>query len=193
MTKYKHLDDVELVTLLRDGDKIAYTEIYKRYFNVLFVHAYKKLNDDEETRDLIQELFTNLWIRREVFVLNSSLVAYLFTGVRNRVLDHHAHKNVKSRYISSLQQFIDVETVETDHRVREKELLNSIEKEIQALPRKMREVFELSRRSHFTHKEISEQLQISEQTVAKQVSNALRTLRCRFGEMLLILFLMYFK
>lgn len=193
MTKYKHLDDAELVALLRDGDKIAYTEIYKRYFNVLFVHAYKKLNDDEETRDLIQELFTNLWIRREVFVLNSSLVAYLFTVVRNRVLDHHAHKNVKSRYISSLQQFIDIETVETDHRVREKELLNSIEKEIQALPRKMREVFELSRRSHFTHKEISEQLQISEQTVAKQVSNALRTLRCRFGEMLLILFLMYFK
>jgi RNA polymerase sigma-70 factor (family 1) len=193
MTKYKHLEDVELVALLRDGDKIAYTEIYKRYFNVLFVHAYKKLNDDEETRDLIQELFTNLWIRREVFVLNSSLIAYLFTVVRNRVLDHHAHKNVKSRYISSLQQFIDIETVETDHRVREKELLDSIEKEIQALPRKMREVFELSRRSHFTHKEISEQLKISEQTVAKQVSNALRTLRCRFGEMLLILFLMYFK
>lgn len=193
MTKYSDLDDHDLVTLLRAGDRVAFTEIYQRYFKVLFAHAYKKMQRDDEARDLIQELFTNLWVKREVFTLNSSLAAYLYTVIRNHVLDHHAHENVKSRYVSSLQQFIDVETAETDHLIREKELLESIQKEIEALPKKMREVFELSRKEHLSHKEIAAQLNITEQTVSKQISNALKLLRVKFGSSLLVLLLMHFK
>lgn len=193
MTKYSDLDDHDLVTLLRNGNRDAFTEIYQRYFKVLFAHAYKKMQNDDAARDLIQELFTNLWVKREILTFHSSLVAYLYTAIRNHVLDHYAHENVKSRYVSSLQQFIEVETAETDHRIREKELLEAIQKEIQALPGKMREIFELSRKEHLSHKEIAEKLNISEQTVSKQITNALKLLRGKFGHTLLVIFLTHFK
>lgn len=192
-TIYKQLDDQELVAFIKNDDQQAYAEIYQRYFRVLFIHAYKKLQDKEEARDLIQELFVTLWTKRESLLLNTSFVAYLYTAARNRILDHYSHKNVQSRYIDSLQKFIDVEPVETDHHVREKELLEAIDKEIQALPPKMREIFELSRKYHLSHKEIAEQLHISEQTVSKQVSNALKTLRSKLGPALFFLFLLHFK
>lgn len=192
-TIYDNLNDHELIARIKDGDQEAYARIYQQYFRVLFIHAYKKLQDKEEARDLIQELFTTLWTKRAYLSLNSSLVAYLYTAVRNRILDHYAHQDVQSRYVSSLQQFVDVEPVETDHHIREKELLEVIEKEIQALPSKMREIFELSRKSHFSHKEIAEQLGISEQTVAKQVSNALKILRTKLGAALFFLLLLHLK
>ncbi|MNL67317.1 RNA polymerase sigma factor [compost metagenome] len=64
-----------------------------------------------------------------------------------------------------------------------------IEKEIAALPQKMREVFELSRKQNLSHKEIAEQLGISEQTVSKQVTNALKILKTKLGLMLYLVFL----
>jgi RNA polymerase sigma-70 factor (ECF subfamily) len=56
-----------------------------------------------------------------------------------------------------------------------------IEKEIAALPPKMREVFELSRKANLNYREISEKLNISDNTVKKQMSNALKILRSRLG------------
>jgi len=60
-------------------------------------------------------------------------------------------------------------------------LADLIEKEIQALPSKMRQIFELSRKQYLSYKEIAEQLEISEHTVKSQVSNALRILKLKLG------------
>ena len=68
-----------------------------------------------------------------------------------------------------------------------------IEKEIAELPAKMREVFELSRKQHFSHKQIAEKLEISEQTVSKHVANALRILRVRLGVFIYLLWLIHPK
>lgn len=62
-----------------------------------------------------------------------------------------------------------------------------IEKEIDALPPKMREVFKLSRQHHLSHSQIAAKLDISEQTVSKQITNALKILRTRLGITLYLL------
>lgn len=180
MTDYRSHTDQELAALLKSGDKAAYTEIYERYFPLLYIHAYKKLGKEEDAKDLLQELFTVLWYKRSEINQNN-LAAYLYTAVRNRVLDIYAHQQVTNRYILSFQNYIDTVADATDYLIRERELSALIEKEIQVLPTKMREVFELSRKSNLTHKEIAEQLHISEQTVAKQITNALKTLRVKLG------------
>lgn len=186
MLTYSLLSDLELTALLKEGDAAAYTVVYNRYFNELYIHAYARLRDKEEAQDVVHELFATLWNKRAELMFKSSLPAYLYTAVRNRILDVIAHQQVESRYVTSLQHFIEEGYCITDYQVRERQLAALIEKGISELPPKMRAIFELSRKHAMSHKEIAEQLNLSEQTVRTQVKNALRILRLKLGLMLFL-------
>jgi len=195
MDTIKTLSDAELVDLLKSGDQLAYTEIYDRYILILLNHAYNKTRDREEAKDIVHEVFATLWARRENFNCQSNLSGYLYTAIRNNILNQVVHNDVKGKYLASIAQFIynNNSQIITDHLVREHQLSSIIEKEIAELPPKMREVFELSRKQHFSHKQIAEKLEISEQTVSKHVTNALRILRVRLGVFIYLLWLIHPK
>ncbi|MBV7533016.1 RNA polymerase sigma factor [Chitinophaga sp. sic0106] len=189
MEAWRQLTDNELVTFLKEGNRHAYTEIYHRYKRLLLVFALRRLENEEECKDLIHELFLQLWVRRTELTITSSLSAYLYTAVRNRILDIITHQNVSARYIDSFQGYINQGEDNTDHLVRHKELLQLIESEIATLPPKMRLVFELSRKTNLTRKEIADQLDLSEQTVKSHMQHALKILKSRLGNVFGILFL----
>jgi RNA polymerase sigma-70 factor (ECF subfamily) len=178
---YKLYTDQELASLLSHGDQQAYTEIYKRYHAPVYIHVFNKLRNREESKDLVHDLFSNLWLKHEEFRLQTSLKAYLFTAARYKVFDWISHRQIQSEYISSIATFMEAGECITDHLVRERQLMELIDLEIAALPIKMREIFELSRKDGFSHKEIAEHLDISEKTVKKQVNNSLKILRTRLG------------
>ena len=179
MITYTGLNDGELAILLQQGDRAAFNEIYNRYKYLLYLHAYKRLRNADEAEDIIHDLFAVLWNNRDSFVLKTHLSGYLYTAVRNRIFKFMAHKDIESSYISSFFETAKNTVNITDHLVRENQMAILIEKEIAALPLKMREIFEMSRKQHLSHKEIADQLQLSEQTVSKQVSNALRILKAK--------------
>lgn len=182
------IPDAELLQLLKAGDRSAYEQIYHRYKFVLHNHAWNKTRNREEAQDTIQEIFTMLWAKRESLDVNVNLSGYLYTSLRNYILNQMVRKEVRNKYIVSIQSFVDQDTVVADHRVRENQLRELIEKEVAALPPRMREVFELSRKGFLSHKEIAERLGTTEQTVKKQMTNALRVLRKRLG---LVIYLLY--
>lgn len=188
MSKYKLLCDAELLSLLKDGDRNAFTEVYERYKYILHAHALNKTRDREEARDVVQEIFISLWDKREVTYINN-LSGYLYKAVRNAILNKITHEQVREKYLDSMKAFSTEEDVQTDHRIRERQLTEFIEREIARLPAKMREIFELSRKAHLSHNEIAEKLNISGQTVSKQVSNALKILRVKLG--VVIYFLLF--
>ncbi len=183
------LTDNVLSEQLRSGSHDAYNEIYQRYFGLLFINACKRVTDREEARDLVQETFTNLWYKRENLNPEMGIASYLYASLRNRIINQFARQQVSSKYITSFRLFYESDACETDHKIREKQLAALIEKEIDALPPRMREVFLLSRRAHLSHREIAEQLDISEQTVKTQIKHTLRILRTRLGLVLFILML----
>ncbi|HEY0274152.1 MAG TPA: RNA polymerase sigma-70 factor [Chitinophaga sp.] len=185
----KDLTDDDLALLLRNGDADAYTEIYHRFKGALYLHAYKKLGDFEAARDLVQELFSAVWSKREQIVPAAGLANYLHGAVRNRVLNFIEHRKIASRYAASFQAFADTYTPGPDAPLREKELSAIIAREIAALPPKMQEVFLLSRNGKMSHREIAELLNISEATVKNHIKAALRTLRSRLGLPLFLLLL----
>jgi RNA polymerase sigma-70 factor (family 1) len=189
MPVYQSLTDAELFTLLCKDDHKAFTEIYDRYSGLLYVHAYKRIRNREEARDLIHELFTVLWHKRDQITLKTELSFYLYRAVRNRVLDLVKHNKLQASYINSFDCFLNNGTNITDHSIRQKELILLIEKEIAALPEKMRLVFNLSRTECRSHKEISNALEISELTVRKQINNALKVLRPKLDKLLIFFFL----
>ncbi|ACU05576.1 RNA polymerase sigma factor [Pedobacter heparinus] len=186
MSGYNSISDHELIAQLKRGNRDAFTEIYDRYFWQLHAHAYKWMRNREETRDIIHELFLTLWEKRETLSFEHGLLSYLSAAVRNRIFNLLAHKRIESKYLSSLDDFINEGICITDHLIREKQLTSLIENEISGMPAKMREVFELSRKENLSHKEIAEQLDISELTVRKHVQHALKILRFKLGFYLLM-------
>jgi RNA polymerase sigma-70 factor (ECF subfamily) len=173
--------DENLFCLLKKGNVSAYKDIYDRFKYNLYIHAYTILQDEEEAKDIIQDLFTILWNKREEITIKCSLSAYLYSAVKNRVLDLVAHKKVRSRYEDSLQEFLLNGKCLTDENLREKELRIIIKREISLLPSKMREVFELSRNEYMSYKQIAVMLNISDKTVKKQINNAVKTLRTKLA------------
>lgn len=182
MQDYHNCTDHELASLLIEGDQGAYTELYHRFKGVLYVHAFRMLQDKDDAKDIVHDLFTALWTKRASLTFRSGIASYLYTSVRNRVFDAISHKKVRSRYLESLKELSLEEGYSEDELLHEKELAALIEKETAALPDKMRQIFELSRKVNLTHKEIAEKLEISDKTVKKQVSNAVRILRLKLGD-----------
>lgn len=189
MSIYSNLSDEELIPLLKKGQEHAYLEIYDRYKAPLYVHAYNKLRDREDSRDIVQELFAHLWHNRQDLQIQSNVSAYLYAIVRNKVFRFISRKGLESSYISSIHESVNSGTCQTDHKVREGLMKEMIEREINALPAKMRQIFIMSRKEGLSHKEIAEQLDIAEPTVKKQVNNALKILRKRLGLLAYLVFL----
>lgn len=189
MSGYKTLSDSELIALLREGDHMAYTEIYYRYFHLMFVFAYKKLRDEDLAKDCVQELFANLWQKKETLLLAGNFASFLYVSLRNRIFDYFSHQKVEAKYVSFLKDYIpSVGNENADYLIRDKELTCYIEKQIEALPSKMRVIFELSRKEYLSHKEIATKLQTSEHTVTKQISNALKILKTKLSSVLFHIF-----
>lgn len=178
---YNEFSDEELADLLKKGDQKAFTVIFDRFYGLLFVHATKLLSDQDEAKDVVQELFEKLWNQRENIAFEHSLSAYLYASVRNRIINRISHYAVEHKYINSLKNFIAHDNYLADYRVREREMRKIIEREVSALPTKMKEVFELSRRDYLSYKQIAVKLQISEQTVRMHVKKALRILKPKLG------------
>jgi RNA polymerase sigma-70 factor (family 1) len=193
LSVYQKYTDQELFDLLQSGDEVAYATIYDRHVFTLLNHAYNKTRNREEARDTVQEVFTRLWARRQHIQITTNLAGFLYTSVHHIVIDQFVHSKVKDKHFASILSFAEQSYEATDHRARENQLAAIIEKEIAGLPPKMREIFELSRKHHLSHKEIAERLNISDQTVSKQVSNALKILRFKLGIIAYLYFIIWHK
>ena len=191
MDQLSKLSDDELLLVFQRGDKKAYEVIYNRYWQILFRHARKMLQDETSAKDVVQEVFTALWVKAAVLEIKSPLAAYLYSLTRNKVLDLVKHSKVETKYLQSLKDIMEVTDTLPDSQYIERELFDQIELEISSLPEKMRVIFELSRKEYKSHKEIADLLKISDLTVKKQVSNAVQILKKKLGGSIHI-FLIFF-
>jgi len=82
MTDYRQLSDYALLDRFKQGDTLAYEEIYHRYWALLFNHGRRILQDDEDAKDLVQDAFAVLWKEGKTLVIKTSLSAYLYAVVR---------------------------------------------------------------------------------------------------------------
>ncbi len=183
-------DEERLAELLTTDKERGFKEIYAQYFSPLFRHACKILKDDNLAADTVQEVFIILWTRPEDWKVEKNISSFLFSCLRNKILDLIKHEKVKANHFDSLIHFNNKQHPATDYLVRENNMAQLIEKEISLLPKKMQHIFKLSRHHHLSYKEIASETNISEGTVRKQIYYALRILRSKLStSILFILFL----
>jgi len=182
MVNYSAISDKNLLEFLLESDHRAYNEIYKRYFHLIFRHAIKKVRDEHAAKDVVQDVFTRLWLKRASIDVECNLAGYLYISARNKIFDLFAHEQIKINYWNSVEadnRISDYACVSSDYRVRELQLIAYIDRQVQELPPKMRRIFEMSRNEYLSHRQIAEELGTSEGNVSKQISNALKILRAK--------------
>ncbi len=180
--------DDELVVLLNAGDAGAFTEIYARYWKLLFFIASKRLKNYCEAEEAIQEIFTDLWARRATLTINNSLKYYLASAVQYQVMKQLAKCHART------QLHLSDNTSENtaDESLGFHMLQKQIEELVMALPEKCRMVYQLSRDAGLKNKTIARHLGISENTVENQLTKALSRIRAGLGDPALVLLVMHF-
>jgi len=183
---YRLLSDDELVVLLKESNEHAFKEIYLRFWKQVYQSAYKKIYHKEFAEELTQNLFVELWRRRESLSINS-LSAYLFGSLKFSIINHYKSLLVQKNYASYVEKSRSQSVVNnTDYLLMLNELSDALAKGIALLPKKTAEVFRMSRIEHQSVKDIAKQLNISEKAVEYHITQSLKSIRFHLKEYLFL-------
>lgn len=163
---------------IRKGNEEAFNKAFDLYYSRLCFFADKMLHDFDLSRSVVQQVFVDLWIKREKLKIDS-LQSYLFQSVRNAAFDVLKHRKVESQYLSTLEK---EEPGQISDLMEEAELAERINRAVDNLPEKCREIFVLCRFEELKYAEIASRLNISVKTVEMQISIALKKLRSELAD-----------
>jgi RNA polymerase sigma-70 factor (family 1) len=176
MPDHANYNEKKLLTRLREGHVEAFEEIFKRYWHRLYVVAKAKLQSHDEAEEVVQQIFSVLWERREILFINN-LAHYLNTAVKHRILNIIRSKITEQKYWEYYRTFIPKGELHTEKAVDFSALNEAVEEAVKQLPEKSREVFKLSRMEGRTNAEIANLLQLSEKAIEYHLTRSLRELR----------------
>lgn len=176
MAAQYNTSDNELVTLLKAGNEAAFAEIYSRYWEKMVSYAVRLTKSQEESADITQEIFVSLWNRRTEVVIKGTLASYLIKSTRNLSLRYLERNVAGEGFFEELNEYIIDKSQNIENGISLRDLQASIDLSISKLPKKMREIYILSRDEQLSYREIAQKLGIAEGTVKKQISNALKAI-----------------
>ena len=174
--------DDELVTLLKQGDETAFSEIYERYWLKLYNESHKRLKDEALCADIIQDIFADLWLNRDNKNIEN-LAAYLCTAVRYRVFTLYK-KEKNSCALTEPLEFMAASASDPDSIFFEKEIRECITIWLNMQPEKRKKVFTMKFAQDLSTREISEILNVSQKTVQNQFTTSLKQLRVHLAKII---------
>lgn len=176
----KNLSDNQLFErLCRDNDLSACEALFDRYWLKLFSAAKARLHDEDEAKDCVQDVFLNIWSKRETLPIPESVKAYLLISLKNKILNVLRHKVTNEKHLQQYLSELDLNSEPADPELELHELEAVLEDEISKMPEQMRRIFMLSRDEGLSGNQIAERLSLSHQTVRNQISNSLKRIRQR--------------
>jgi RNA polymerase sigma-70 factor (family 1) len=176
MKNFKVYSDEGLVKLLKQQELGAFEEIYMRYWKKLYSAAYKRVQSREVSEELVQDIFTALWMNRQTLAVEN-LSAYLYSAIKYKVINHLEKEMSRRLYTQAQLRSLALLDNTTEETVYLNELNLALEKEIQKLPPKRQQIFKLSRQGHLSIKQVASHLGISEKTAENQLGKALKVLK----------------
>lgn len=179
--------DVEKNVLkeLRNGDANSLKFLFDTFYSSLCNYAFQFLNDYDMAEEVVQNLFVKIWEKRNTFEIEISVKNYLFRSVRNQCINLIQHEKVKQLHAQKIREALFADEASESYFL-EVEMASKIESVIETLPEKRREIFRLSREEGLKYREIAEKLEISVKTVETQMGLALRALRDKFKNSILL-------
>ena len=176
MANRRSFDEEQLLAALKRGDKDAFALIYNAYVGKSYNFVYALVKDEETAKDIVQDTFIKVYLKRDTISKVSSFSSYLFKMLRNAVMDHFDSEIVRLRYLARLQHSEDFADV-VNERMNVNELSEQIESALARMPKQRQHIFRLSRYKGVPNQEIARMFGISKRTVENHLTNALRDIR----------------
>ena len=177
----------ELLIRLKNGDMLAFDQIYELYSHKLFSFVFRILKDEAEADDVVQEVFVKIWESRERLDDYKLLNSYIFTIAYNNSIDLIRKKINNTKYLEHLKISATINfTPSIVSQIEYNELNKEVEKLVSNLPERQKQVYLLHREEGLTYPEIAERLGISKNTVENHMVKALKYLRHNLDNSLLI-------
>ena len=176
-----------LLSLLGKGDEQAFTIIYQRYHKLLYVVAYKYLKNDCSAKDSVQQIFYRLWESRSVLIINMNLRNYLYTMLKNHLLNE-----IRNNYMAMEKNYeLAQEKVEYEDdlldNIEKKEIEEQLYQAINGLLEQKKQVCLYKLRGNLSNLEIANKMGISVPTVKTHYAQAVKMLREHFNKFLFMI------
>ncbi len=171
-----------LMAAMRGGSESALGELMELCWPELVRYAARQVGEVEGGRDIVQEAFIQIWRRRRAWKPRASARAYLYRIVRSLVIDQRRKQGVRRRWAAAQQLSPQAGPATPAEELDATILAEVFEAAVASLPERRRDVFELVFLRGLSHGEAAEAMGISAQTVANQMSAALRTIRSAVAE-----------
>lgn len=173
---------IELIELLNKKQEAAFEVVFSLYYPRLVYFA-KEYVSHENAKGLVQEAFISFWEKNPTVRSEPQLQSYLYTSVKNNCLIHLRHEKVKKRFdddaalkMQNQVYFSALEQLDTSV-IAFQEIESIIEKTLNGLPERCRDIFILSRFEGKKNQEVAEELNISVKAVEAQITKALKIFR----------------
>lgn len=186
MPKLNQHTELLLLEDLRKGSVQAFEQIFKHHWFQLYELAKSKVHSHDEAEEIIQQIFSTLWEKRETLLI-TNLSHYLQTAVKNRVINLIRSKITQEKYWNYYKAFIPAQHDATRNAVEFDDLNNAVERAVNGLPAKSREVFRLSRMEGRSNAEIADLLKVSEKAIEYHLTKSLRQLKLHLKDFIFFL------
>lgn len=165
-------------------DVEAYRSLYKNFYPALVAYSCAMVSDQQVAEDIVQDLFIKLWEGNLKFMNIVPFKVYLYNSVRNASLNHLRSIKVEEKYFDRVRDMYG--ELKTSYDLEKEELYESMYREIDCMPERMREVF-LMHLSGLSNQEIADKLDLAVETVKTQKKRAKARLKDKFGICALLL------
>lgn len=169
--------DAELWQAIGNDSEWAFAALFDRYWELLYNTSYRRIRNHEASEEIVHDIFLNIWERRKELQVGS-FKNYLLTAVRYQV--YNRMRSAKPAIIYTDKEPIAKYACEHNHgesRIHEHELRLELNSNLNDLPKRCQEIFNMSRINHLSNQEIASQLGISKRSVENQLTFALKHLR----------------
>lgn len=186
----------EILQKIISGDEPSFEKVYRYYYPRLNYFSRQYLLDAEASKNIVQDVFTELWDKRQALRSDTNLQAWLFTVTRNKSLKIISQLKSRQNYdnfIKARQLDVNYKSLsefDTSNLVFE-ELQAQIQAALEKLSPACRKVFEMSRFEDKKNREIAEELNLSIKTVEAQISKALRSLKADLKDYLPLFYILF--
>lgn len=185
------ISEITIFQQIKNGDESDFSRLFDHYYAPMCFFAVKFLNDMDISRSVVQQVFVDLWIKREKLNVEHSVKSYLFQCVRNRSIDYLRQQK---SYIQISESTEEMLIAPFRDLIEESEMYSHVNSTINQLPEKCREIFILCRQDGLKYSEIAQKLNISVKTVEMQMGIALKKIRSSLIDSQLInLFYIFFS
>lgn len=174
-----------------DNNKVIFEQLFNLDYNRLYVHALSWVNNEENAKDIVNDVFCYLWEHFEGYTDKNELLPLLYRLVRSRCIDHLRHLNAEDNYISYQLENEESESLSDEDAYDYKdydERIARVMAEIKKLPTQTKRAFVEAVIHKKSYAEVAELLHIQPSTVKTLVSRAYKILRSNIQFLILFLY-----